>query len=331
MSWLRSYLPGLILIAIVTVASFFVALLPRADLVGPLVLALTFGLIVGQLRPIRNAGLPSSGAVRFAATTLLKVGIVLLGVRLDVRTLASLGPWVVSGSVLGVATALLVTELVGRAWRIPVDLRRAVAIGTAVCGASAIAAAIPVLRARAEHASIAIATISLLGTVGVLGFALFYASSAAGAAVTAMLAGATLQEVGHVVAVGISVGGPEGDLALLVKLSRVVLLAPTLLVLSFATRGAAAKVGVRAPLVPAFVIGFLALGVATSTGWIPVSAVQVSATVGTWLTAAAMAAIGLGVDLRSIGSVGRPALALGVTGFAALLGTMALYYRVVPF
>lgn len=67
----------------------------------------------------------------------------------------------------------------------------------------------------------------------------------------------------------------------------------------------------------------------TSAGWIPVGTADAAALVGTWITAAAMAAIGLGVDLRAAGSIGRPALALGVVGFAALLGTMGTYYLIV--
>ena len=364
----RSYLPGLSLVFVLTLAAYLVSRVPGAGVIGPLVLALLFGVAVGALPSVRRSGVATGPGARFAAKTLLKVGIVLLGVRLDVRALAEIGPQVAVGSLLGVAAAFLAVEAAGRAWRVPVDLRRAVAIGTAVCGASAIAAALPLLRARAAHASVAIGTISLLGTAGVLGFAAWTALTNVAGATIAILAGATLQEVGHVVAVGATVGGAEGDLALLVKLSRVVLLAPTLVLLglvmrfeearsvrgasgrarssvgmaslSAAERAATAKRDVaaqrddsgnasRPPLIPGFVLGFLALGFASSAGWIPAGTASVAALLGTWITAAAMAAIGLGVDLRAAGAIGRPALALGVVGFAALLGTMGTYYLIV--
>ncbi len=357
----RSHLPGLSLVLALTLAAYLASRLPGAGVIGPLVLALLFGVAVGAVPEVRRRGVATGPGARFAAKTLLKVGIVLLGVRLDVRALAELGPQVAAGSLLGVIAAFVAIEAAGRAWRVPVDLRRAVAIGTAVCGASAIAAALPVLRARPAHASVAIGTISLLGTAGVLGFAVWTALANVAGATTAILAGATLQEVGHVVAVGATVGGAEGDLALLVKLSRVVLLAPTLVLLGLAMRfeegrakrGAAGRdrpVGMaslsaaerasaakrdevarapRPPLIPGFVLGFLALGFATSAGWIPAEAARAVALAGTWITAAAMAAIGLGVDLRAAGTIGRPALALGVVGFAALLGTMGAYYLTV--
>ncbi len=358
---LRSHAPGLGLVLALTLAAYLASRLPGAGVIGPLVLALLFGVAVGAVPRVRRSGVATGPGARFAAKTLLKVGIVLLGVRLDVRALAEIGPQVAAGSVLGVVAAFLAVEAAGRAWRVPVDLRRSVAIGTAVCGASAIAAALPVLRARADHASVAIGTISLLGTAGVLGFALWTALASAVGATTAILAGATLQEVGHVVAVGVTVGGADGDLALLVKLSRVVLLAPTLVLLGLVTRfeegspkrdearrprpvgmaslsaaerATASKHDVvvrapRPPLVPAFVLGFLALGFATSAGWVPAGAASAAAMAGTWITAAAMAAIGLGVDLRAAGTIGRPAMALGVVGFAALLGTMGTYYLLV--
>lgn len=233
---IRSHLPGLGLVLALTLAAYLASLLPGAGVIGPLVLALLFGVAAGAVPTVRRTGVATGPGARFAATSLLKMGIVLLGVRLDVRALVELGPQVAAGSLLGVAAAFLAVEAAGRAWRVPLDLRRSVAIGTAVCGASAIAAALPLLRARAVHASVAIGTISLLGTAGVLGFALWTALANVAGATTAILAGATLQEVGHVVAVGATIGGADGDLALLVKLSRVVLLAPTLVLLGLAMR-----------------------------------------------------------------------------------------------
>lgn len=325
-------LPGLGLVAAITAAAYAAVRLPGFGLVGPLVLALVVGAALGATSVVRRHQGALAPGVRVAARIWLKLGIVLLGVRLDVRALVDLGPWVLLGSVLGAATAFTVVELVGRWGRVPVDLRRSVAIGTAICGASAIAAALPVLRARPAHASAAIGSISLLGTVGVLGFAAWDASAMAPAALVAALAGATLQEVGHVVAAGAAVGGAEGDLALLVKLSRVVLLAPVLLLLAAwtpAADGAAPRRGLRAVALPPFVLGFLALGAATSAGLLPDALVAAASLTGTLLTAAAMAAIGLGVELRALGAAGRAAFALAALGFASMLAVLGTYYALV--
>ncbi len=328
--------PGLALCAALTAAAYAAARLPALAVVGPVVLALLAGVAVGATAIARRRADALAPGVRFAARVLLKAGIVLLGVRLDARALVDLGPWVLLGSVLGAGVAFTVIEVAGRIGRVPIDLRRSVAIGTAICGASAIAAAMPVLRARPAHASLAIGTISLLGTLGVLAFAAADALALAPAALIAALAGATLQEVGHVVAAGAAVGGAEGDLALLVKLSRVVLLAPALLMLAFWSRtpsvadttGATAGAP-RTALLPPFVLGFLALGAATSAGLLPASVVAAAATTGSLLTATAMAAIGLGVDVRGLGTAGRSALALGAIGFGAMVVVLGGYYALV--
>lgn len=317
-------------VAVLTLAAFGLALLPVGASLGPLVVALILGTALAATPWARHRRLAEATGVRFVARDVLRFGIVLLGARLDVRVLLELGPWALAGSVLGVAAAFAAVELAGRAFHLPVELRRAIAIGTAICGASAIAAALPLLKARAEHASLAIATISLVGTIGVLGFAGW--SAVLGTPPSAgMLAGSTLQEVGHVVAAGDALGTEASDRALLVKLSRVVLLAPTLLILGLVTRRTRGGVGkANAPIVPGFVIGFLAVSALVSFGVIPDRVAAWLATIGLVATAASMTAIGMGVDLRVLRSTGRAAALLGLIGFAVLLTTMALYYALVP-
>jgi uncharacterized integral membrane protein (TIGR00698 family) len=322
-------LPGLALTALLAAAATLLAALPGAALLGPLVLALLLGIAVAH---VRRPTEPLRPGIAFAARTLLRIGIVLLGVRLDARALLALGPIVLAGGAIGAVVAFAAVEAFGRLRRVPTDLRRLVAIGTAICGASAIAAALPLVQRRAGEAATpggpapaAIAAISLLGTLGVFGFVALDAVANVDAGLLAALAGAALQEVGQAVAAGAAVA-PESDVALLVKLSRVLLLAPTLLLLGVAARRAGGVEGPRPPLVPWFVVGFLALGVATSGGALPEGVGAALALAGRSAIAAAMAAIGLGVDLRAFGRAGGEALALGAVGFVALLAAMIGWY-----
>lgn len=350
---LRALLPGLALVVLLTFLAYELARIPGLKLLGPLVLALLAGALWRLARGGRVTGV-TPGA-RFAAKVLLRLGIVLLGVRLDMRALAAVGPTVLVGSALGVLVAFAAIEIVGRAWGVPKDLRRSLAVGTGVCGASAIAAALPVLKAEERHASLSVAVVSVLGTLGVVAFAAWDGLALVSSRLLAAIAGATLQEVGHVVAAGAAVGGGEGDLALLVKLSRVVLLAPVLMLLGWwlrreaaaagASGGAAPAFGVARPvgdggaagtapaaklppLVPAFVVGFLAMSAVTSLGWLGPETVRYLSLAGTLLTAAAMAGIGLGVQFRGLGRAGRQALVLGVVGFVAMLVVMSGYYLI---
>lgn len=336
----KPLLAGLAVVVLLTFLAFELARVPGFKLLGPLVLALLGGAGWRLASGTRTATV-APGA-RFAATFLLRLGIVLLGVRLDMRALAAVGPTVLVGSALGVLVAFGAVEAIGRRWGVPRDLRRSIAVGTGVCGASAIAAALPLLKPDEKHVSLSVAVVSVLGTLGVVAFAAWDGLALVSSKLVAVIAGATLQEVGHVVAAGAAVGGGEGDLALLVKLSRVVLLAPVLMLLGWWLRREAVRDGARAtevpgaaatgtkrrvpPLVPGFVLGFLALSGVTSLGWLSADAVTYLTLGGTLLTAAAMVGIGLGVQFRCLGRAGRQAVSLGVVGFFAMLIVMSSYY-----
>ena len=334
-----SILPGLLVAVSCAALAYALAQLPGFAMFGPLVLALVLAALWRGAWSTRvQLGRFDAGA-EFAAGPLLKLGIVALGVRLDLRAVIELGPWLLLGGALGALVAFGVAEQLGRALAVPPSLRRATGVGTAICGASAIAAAAPVLGAAPAQVSAAIGSISLLGSLGVLGFAVWDAFADVAAASFGVLAGATLQEVGQVVAAG-SVGGHEAaDVALLVKLSRVVLLAPALVALGWWSRrferrsAAPARAGERKPAlpwpVPPFVLGFLALGAVATTGWLDVRAVGAISSLGTVLTAAAMAGIGMGLDLRTLRGPGRQALVVGAVAFMALLFTMTGYYALV--
>lgn len=332
-----AHLPGLLRVGVLTAAAFALATLPGFGLLGPLLLSLLLGL---AWRTVAKGDAGSDLGSEWAGKWLLRLGIVFLGVRLDARVLLELGPVLLTGSVLGAVVAFMAVEWVGKAARLPVELRRAVAVGTAICGASAIAAALPVLRAKQEHASAAIAAISLVGTLAVLGFVAWDRMEVTPVATMAALAGATLQEVGQVVAAGASMGGGDdtvsqddavtgggtGELALLVKLSRVLLLAPALLLLSGLSPAKGAVGRPRLPPLPAYLLAFLGLATLTTLGGLPTAWIAAFSLSGTVLTTAAMAGIGLAVDLRTLGRVGAQAIGLATVGFLALLAAMTAYY-----
>ena len=322
-------MPGLALATALTVVAYLAGRLPGLGVIGPLVLALLAGLLWRAA-----LGLPAAAApgVRFASKTVLKVGIVLLGIRLDFAVLAQVGAAILIADVLVVLLGLAGVEWLGRRMGLEPGLRLAIGVGTAICGASAIVAAVPILRASDEDAGVSISVISVLGTLGVFGWVLVANLVQVPIETYGVWVGATLQEVAQVVAAGYTAGNEAGDLALLVKLARVALLAPTLLVLSLVLRrrdrndvdegGSAAPLP---PLVPWFLVGFLAVGVLNSLGVVP-SLVQTPVHQASLaLTAVAMAGIGLLVDFRAFRTVGRRAVMLGAAGFLLLVGLMTPY------
>ena len=172
-------------------------------------------------------------------------------------------------------------------------------------GASAVVAAGSVTRAHEEDVTLAVALCGVLGTVGVLFYVLAGPFLPLSMTQLAILTGSTLHEVAQVIAAAFTWGNATGDLGTLVKLTRVVLLAPALLALGLVTteRGTV-KWTWKDPPVPWFVIGFLALGIAGSFGLLPAAARQALATASIFLMTAAMAAMGLHTPLAMLRSAG---------------------------
>lgn len=314
-------LPGLALVGALTLAAWWLVKLPGFNLFGALALALVLG--VAARAALGSLPWATSGA-RFAAKRLLRLGVVLLGVRLQFDLLVAAGPTALILAFAAVCVCLLAMEPLGRRLGVRPGLRRTLAMGTGVCGASAIAAAAPVVKADDDEAGMAVGLVSLLGAAGVVAFSLLAEPLGLGERAYALIVGATLHEVGHVLAAGAAMGPSALDLATLVKLVRVALLAPALVLLGVLMRRSGEGLPVagqpkssRSPLLPGFLIGFLLLGAARAAGLVPSVMVGPISMASMLLTAAAMAGIGLGVNLSALRRAGGPALLLAVSGFAA--------------
>lgn len=317
---------GLALVAALTAVSYLLAAVPALTVMGPLVIALVVGLVWRAA-----AGLPVAAApgASFSARTLLRIGIVLLGVRLDFALLAQVGPAVLLGSLLVVALGIVGIERIGMLAGLPRGLRMGIAVGTSICGASAILAAVPAARMNEEEAGVSVGIISVLGTLGVLLFAFASSLLEPSELIYGFLVGLTLQEVAQVLAAGYVPGNEAGDMATIVKLTRVALLAPALLVISgLVSRSNDASTGGRNRLqfpVPLFLVGFLAVGVLNSLGWIPAQLAALMQAGSLLLTTMAMVGLGLGLDLAVFRRVGSRALLVGTVGFLGLVAVMLPY------
>ncbi len=316
------------MVAILTVLATALANIPGIKILGALGLALIVGMLVRS-----SFGLPTvfKPGVGYAAKTLLRLGIVLLGVRLNFSKLLESGMLILGLDILMVVAGIVIVERLGKVFGLSRGLRLALAFGTGVCGASAAVAAGSISNADDEEVSVAVGTVSLLGTFGVIGFILTKHFFGFSSQHYGILTGATLQEVGQVIAAN-PVGSSELDVATLTKLARVALLAPALFVASSILRsrhsGNASTSDIRPPLFPQFLLGFLALGAINSTGLIGSEVSSLLQQTSIYLTTAAMIGIGLGVDFRAVRQVGARALLLGLIGFGVLIVVGELYLGV---
>lgn len=318
---MKSLLPGLAVCAVAATAALLINL--WVPVLSALLIAIVLGMLVGNLLPLPS---PCAPGVAYSAKRLLRIGVVLLGLQVSLADIAGLG-WGMVGVVIGVVTlTFTLTLLIGRLLGLSTSATLLVASGFSICGAAAVAACDGVIDTKDEEVASALAQVVLFGTamiavIPVLSGLLGLSEHQAG-----LWAGSSVHEVAQVVAAAGIIGPAALAVAVIVKLARVVLLAPVMAVLAVWQRrrhdADSASAGVRPPLVPLFVVGFLVAVVVASLGIVPAPALSVIKIVQTLLLSAAMFALGTGVNVRKLlGMGGRPILlGASATVIITLLG-----------
>ncbi|GEM32145.1 membrane protein [Nocardia neocaledoniensis NBRC 108232] len=306
--WAGEYAPGLLLAAaVVTAILLFTS---RYSVISPLLAAILVGAIAANVVDIPQRLRPG---LQFCAKRLLRIGVALLGVQVTFTDILGLGPATLVAVLVVVVGGIGGTMVLGRALGIGWTQRLLIACGFSICGAAAVAAADGVVDADEEEVLTSIALVVVFGTLLIA--ILPPAAHVLGldAATSGVWAGAAVHEVAQVVAVGGALGGTALTVAVVVKLARVVLLAPVLAAVSWHMRRGrtdeTVDAGHRPPLVPMFVLAFLACAAVRSTGVIPAGLLEMARDAQTLLLTAAMFALGTGVKVRSLARIGpRPIL-----------------------
>ncbi|WP_269938124.1 YeiH family protein [Arthrobacter sp. HY1533] len=298
------YAPGLLLCAAaVAVAMAAGAFLPG---VSPLIIAIVLGITLTNVVRLPAAMAPG---ITFAAKKLLRLGIVFLGLQLVLSDIVSLGAPMLVVIVCIVAGGIFGTLLMGRLLK----MRRAqvllIACGFSICGAAAVAGVEGVTDAEEEDVVTAVALVVIFGTLMIPAIPLAGSLLGMDPELNGMWAGGSIHEIAQVVAAGGIIGGGALGAAVVVKLARILLLAPVVAILSLRQRrcGNARPGEKRPPIVPLFIVGFLAMVLLRSTIDLPDTLVQAGGLAQTALLSAAMFALGCGVKIRNLMGVGvRP-------------------------
>lgn len=322
---LRRLAPGLLLAA----AGATVAML-LGSVIGVLS-ALTAAVVLGIATGNSGADLHTvQPGLQVATRALLRAGVVLLGLQLAIGDVLALGPVTVLVVVACVGGCFAATLLFGRLLRVPRGLTVLVATGFSICGASAIAAMEGVVRRRDEDVATAIALVTLYGTLAIAAIPLVATSTGLAGADAGMLAGLSVHEVGQVVAAASPAGAAAVAAATVLKLSRVVLLAPMVAGVSLVERAATRTTATSNPPspVPLFVLGFLAMVALRSTGLLPDGVLNAADTATTVLLAGALFGLGCAVRIRAVLRSGPRALILGAlsTLVIAAMGLAAVHW-----
>lgn len=289
------------------------------------------GLLLGQVGPARRAVAgPLAPGLGLAAKRLLRVGIVLLGLQLSLVDVARLG-WSTVLAVVGVLVlTFAVTLLLARWAGLPGDQPVLLAAGFSICGASAIGAMSAVTPGRGRDAATPVALVTLFGTLAiavlpVLGRVVGLSPDQFGTWV-----GASVHDVGQVVATAQTAGAAALGVAVVVKLTRVVMLAPMVALVAVASRRGAGTAGERPPVVPLFVAGFVVLVLVRTLVPVPEAVVASVASVQAALLGVALVALGSGIRLgRLVRTEGR-SLLVGLASWVVIAGVSLGVVLVLP-
>lgn len=321
----RPLLPGLLLSVTVASAAAFLG----AHYAAPVML---FALLLGMAFNFLHDGTVCREGVDFASRFILRLGVGLLGIRIALDDLAQLGPagagTVAALIVLTMGTGFLIAPLLGRKWRLALLTGGSVAI----CGASAalaIAAVIPPNDKTERNTLFTVMAVTMLSTIAMVIYPVLFNLLGFTALQQGFLIGATIHDVAQVVGAGFSVSDEAGELATVVKLFRVAMLPFVLIAIVLVLRAAGASgPGNRIPLMPWFMVLFVALVVLGSVAEIPAAIIAQVELVSRMFLVTAIAALGIKTSLKALSVVGGGHLVLVVLETLVLLGLAiaALWY-----
>jgi len=315
-------------VGLVPTAILVLVLGAAAQLIGPLinginavVVALVLGLLVvnvGGDRISLDDQVPT-----FLLKRALKFAVILLGAGIDLASIADVGLKAVGITAIAVVMAMAISWYLGRALGLVNRSALLIGIGTAICGASAIAAVAPVLKAKKEEVGLALATVFSFNAIALLAYPLIGAALGLSQVEFGSWAGIGVHDTASAVATGFAFGAEAGEFATLVKLERTLFLLPLLAIaVAMVQREDGGDVSRGSTLrknIPWFIVGFVVLATANTFGWL--------GEVGGFLNDAAkliivfvVVAVGLTLRLSKVASIGKP---LFYTGFAASLAVGA--------
>lgn len=317
--------------------SLGLAHLPLAQRAGlsALTVAVLIGLLLGNTLYPRVEPACRAGAA-IAKQLLLRAGIVLFGFRLSVQDISQVGFAGVAMDLIMVASTYVIAVWVGTRW-LGVERKTAMLIGagSAICGAAAVLAAAPVVKAKPEHTTIAIATVVIFGTLSMFllpwGYSFF--QWATGTAIDpgqfGLYIGSTVHEVAQVIAAGEAVAPAAAGTAVITKMLRVMMLAPFLILLALwlarcASRDAESSTISLAP--PWFALGFIAVVLFNSLQWLSPALVNGLVVLANVLLATAMVALGLDTKLSAFQQAGFAPMRLALVVWLWLLAGGGLVF-----
>lgn len=310
---MKQITPGILLCVLMGLIAKIIAPYVKIGTVSTVII---LGILIGNMVKIPAIFGPG---VRFSEKKLLETAIALLGLSLNMSVLSSLGIQTLFLIVILILIALFSAVLIGRMLHLRRPFALLIGIGNGICGASAIAAAAPILNTEEDETGLSISIINFLGTLGIFAVPFIIRGIFQGTDMkTGLLIGSTLQAVGQVTAAGFALNEHIGQIATIVKMGRILMLGPILILLTlFYKQQQTAEPASRMKFpLPAFILAFIFFAVLVNVGLLPQQLVSIGNRISKEFLIIAMAGIGLKITFSSIVQKGPKALLTGILIFS---------------
>ena len=317
--------PGLALTAALTGAALWAGSFPAIAGAGfsALTLAILFGMVVGNT-VYPKIWQPCDGGVIFAKQHLLRLGIILYGFRLTFAQIADVGVSGILIDVLTLSSTFFIACFLGqKVFGLDKHTSWLIGAGSSICGAAAVLATEPVVKAEASKVTVAVATVVIFGTIAIFLYPAMYPLLAHWFTpeTYGIYMGSTMHEVAQVVAAGHAVSPDAENAAVIAKMLRVMMLAPFLLFLAARVKqltpaGNGEKSNIT---IPWFAIMFILVAVFNSFHLLPKAVVDMLVTLDTVLLAMAMAALGVTTHVSALKKAGAKPLLMALMLFVWLI------------
>jgi uncharacterized integral membrane protein (TIGR00698 family) len=320
----RSLWPGLALPLLIMLAATFLS----EHYGGPqLLYALLFGLAFHFLYQDARC----RPGIEFCARTLLRIGVALLGARITLAQIGQLGIGPLATAVIAIASAIALGAWLARRLGLSTDFGLLCGAAVSICGASAalaVAAVMPKTQDNERHTLLTVVGVTGLSTLAMVSYPLLARILRLDDAGAGIFLGGTIHDVAQVVGAGLMMSHETGDVAVIVKLFRVTLLVPVVAVLAWYWRrrsSSTGDAGPRTPLLPFFLVGFLALVLANSLGVVTPRINEALGQVSRVCLVIAIAALGIKTSFEELVKLGWRPMALMVAETLWLVVIFAVY------
>ena len=320
----KSLVPGLLVAALVAMAAAFLGGHYKGSM-------LLFALLLGLALHFLSEDQRCAAGIQFASSTVLRIGVALLGLRLTIDHVVTLGWQTVLALMVSVGLTIGLGLLLARLFKVGSNLGVLIGGATAICGASAalaISSVLPKSASLERDTALTVVGVTTLSTMAMVVYPIITQWLGFDSVMAGQFIGATIHDVAQVVGAGYSLSQSAGDAATITKLMRVAFLMPVLVVISLVVRAHMAKsIGaertVKTPLLPWFAVVFLVLMLINSTGWVPSLIQSAASDVSQAFLVLAIAGVGLKTSLKEVTQLGwRPVamIFLVTLGLAFLSG-----------